>query len=75
MNELEWSLFGALPLQLHPNFCANPANGRSISAGRTLCTIIPFDPEGERKINSGEENRFGSSRYVEIVRQVCEKEV
>ncbi|MGZ7442795.1 hypothetical protein [Paenibacillus sp. TH7-28] len=37
--------------------------GRSISAARTLCTIISFDPEAERKINSGKENRFGRRRF------------
>ncbi|MEK5164044.1 hypothetical protein NYE69_17120 [Paenibacillus sp. FSL R5-0527] len=41
--------------------------GRSISAVRTLCTIIPFDPEAERKINSGEENRFGAADMFEII--------
>ncbi|UMV48496.1 hypothetical protein LMZ02_03620 [Paenibacillus macerans] len=49
--------------------------GRSTSTVQTLCTIIPFDPEAERKINSGEENRFGRSSMFEIARQVCKKEI
>ncbi len=39
--------------------------GRSISAGRTLCTIIPFDQEAEKKIHSGEEDTFRRRRYIQ----------
>ncbi len=43
--------------------------GRSISAVRTLCTIIPFDPEAKRKISQEKKIGLGEADMFEIVRQ------
>ncbi|MEC0331402.1 hypothetical protein P4H42_17465 [Paenibacillus macerans] len=47
--------------------------GRSISAGQTLCMIIPFDQEAEKKIHSGEEDTFRRRRYIQRRRYIWKK--